>query len=168
MNCEKIEKPKGYVVVDDSKIETAAAEMTSANILEVEVGTTGYCGGDSGHGGRTYLRLKDLASTDMRCKVKGYDYSDRQYKDVDMTDANSIAITFGGDCELDTFIAALEFAVDKLKEQAGGVYTMSVAERRRNNFRWYLCDLMTLYASTGKLDGMGKVRDEHHVTGITK
>ena len=38
--------------------------------LEVEAGTNGYQGGDSGHGSRTYLRLKDLGSTDIRCNVE--------------------------------------------------------------------------------------------------
>ena len=57
--------------VDGEFIKTLKTEMVNANILEVETGTNGYHGGDSGHGGRAILRLSDLASTDMRCFISG-------------------------------------------------------------------------------------------------
>ena len=60
---EVIEKRK--MLPDGTEISTYTREVISANILEVEAGTTGYMGGDSGHGGRTYLRIQDSASTDM-------------------------------------------------------------------------------------------------------
>lgn len=94
--------------VDGVNVNTFVEEYTSCNIIEVEVGTTGYCGGDSGHGGRTYFRIKDLSSTDMSCKVTG----------TSCGNAGEVELSFGGDCELDTFISALEFALDKLKENA--------------------------------------------------
>ena len=34
-------------------------------MLQVEAGSTGKCGGDSGHGCRIYFRIEDVASTDM-------------------------------------------------------------------------------------------------------
>jgi hypothetical protein len=48
--------------IDRSKVTTWSREIVNCNILEVEAGTNGYQGGDSGHGSRTYLRLKDLVS----------------------------------------------------------------------------------------------------------
>lgn len=90
--------------VNGVTVETWVAELTSANILEIEVGTTGYQGGDTGHGGRTYLRLKDLASTDLSINGK---------------QADEVVMELGGDTELATFIESLEFAIRVLKEQSG-------------------------------------------------
>ena len=43
---------------DGTEISTYTRDVVSCNILEVEAGTTGYRGGDTGHGGRTYFRIK--------------------------------------------------------------------------------------------------------------
>ena len=86
--------------VNGVMVETWKAEMISANILEIEVGTTGYRGGDTGHGGRTYLRLKDVCSTDMAVDV----FEDEFIVELD------------GDTELQTLIEALEFALKVLKD----------------------------------------------------
>lgn len=94
------------VTIDGVDVPTQTREMVSANVIEVEVGTTGHRGGDSGHGGRTYFRIKDLGSTDMSAKITGESCGN----------AGEIEISFGGDCELDTFIEALEFALKTLKE----------------------------------------------------
>lgn len=98
------------VAIDGIKIPTIKTEINSANILAVEAGTTGYRGGDSGHGGRTYFKLEDLASTDMRVRVNNGEW-------IDLMSEGPIEIAFGGDCELDTLIEALAFAVQTLKEQ---------------------------------------------------
>jgi len=50
----------------DVGIKTYCGEEVSANILEVEAGTTGYKGGDSGNGCRAYFRIENLASSDLR------------------------------------------------------------------------------------------------------
>lgn len=88
-------------------IPTWKAEIINANMLEVEVGTTGYCGGDTGHGGRTYLRLKDLGSTDLSASIVTDNCGDTE----------EVIMEFGGDTELSTLIEALEFAVKVLKDQ---------------------------------------------------
>ena len=75
--------------------------FNSANILEATVATNGYQGGDSGHGSRTYLCLKDLAGTDIDARV-----SERK-----------IEIMLGGDTELETFIDALRWAADTLEKK---------------------------------------------------
>lgn len=159
---------KGQRVVDGEQIETLSQEIVSANIITVEVGTTGYRGGDSGHGGRTFIRIKDDASTDMRCKVNGYDQDEHRYKDVEFSDAYCIELVFGGDCELDTVIAGLEFAADTLRKQTGGTYTMTAKEKQKDAFWWYLDEVIMLYRKTGKLAGMSAIQKKHHVSAITQ
>ena len=109
------EMSHGEVEVDGIKIQTRKKSMESCNILSVEVGTTGPQGGDTGHGGRTYFRITNDASTDMRCIVKTQ--RGKTYKFNDAVDVDQIEIMFGGDSELDTFISALDFAADRLREQ---------------------------------------------------
>ena len=149
---------KGQRVVDGSKVETFSKQIVSCNILTVEVGTTGHMGGDTGHGGRTYFRISDDASTDMSCKVTGESCGN----------AGQIEIMFGGDCELDTFIEALEFAVDTLKKQTDGSRVKTKKELQQEAFKNYLCELVTLYYNTGKLKYMSDVQKNHRVAAITK
>jgi len=94
--------------VNGVRVETWKREIIHCNILEVEVGTTGFQGGDTGHGGRTYLRIENLASTDINVAV---------IKD-DNFDTQGLTLELGGDAELETFIEALEFALRVLKEQS--------------------------------------------------
>ncbi len=77
-------------------------QFVSANILEATVATNGYCGGDSGHGSRTYLCLEDLSGTDMDVKSVG----------------RKVEIMLGGDCELETFIQSLRWAADTLEKMS--------------------------------------------------
>lgn len=92
--------------VNGMVIETWKSEITSANILEVEVGTNGYQGGDSGHGSRTYFSIRDLASTNINVEL---------LKDNN-NQTEGFVLELGGDCELETFTEALEFALKVLKE----------------------------------------------------
>ena len=55
-------KENSRILKDGTEITTYSRDVISCNILEVEAGTTGYCGGDTGHGGRTYFRIQDAAS----------------------------------------------------------------------------------------------------------
>ena len=79
-------------------------EIVNANIIRVAVGTNGFKGGDTGHGSRTVFEIEDLASTDMQVDVE--------------KDGALVRLRFGGDTELETFIEALEFALETLKEQS--------------------------------------------------
>jgi len=94
-------------IIEGMEVETWSKEIVSANIIEVEVGTNGYQGGDSGHGGRTYFRLEDLAGTDITTRIIKNEFGDQA----------GIIVELGGDCELSTFIEALEFTIKVLKEQ---------------------------------------------------
>lgn len=79
-------------------------EIVNCNILGVKVATNGYCGGDSGHGSRTYFRLEDLASTNINIRL--------------LKDKRGVEVMLGGDAELETFIQALRWAADNLEEMA--------------------------------------------------
>ena len=50
-------KENRRILPDGTQITTYSRDVVSCNILEVEAGTTGYMGGDTGHGGRTYFRI---------------------------------------------------------------------------------------------------------------
>lgn len=80
-------------------------EFVDCNILGVSIGTTGYKGGDTGHGGRTIFSLTNVSSTDMRVSIN----------DGEVVDADSIKIIFGGDAEMDTFTKALMFAAEYMR-----------------------------------------------------
>ena len=81
------------------------------DILEVEAGTNGYQGGDSGHGGRTYFRIKDEGSTDMNIQTRSDRYG-----------GSEVEVILGGDCELETMIRALKFITKVLEEESREVY----------------------------------------------
>ena len=55
--------------VNGVDVETWEREIIDANILSVEAGTNGYQGGDTGHGGRTYIRISDAGGTDINAMV---------------------------------------------------------------------------------------------------
>ena len=99
-------KENERILSDGTKITTYTREVISANLLEVEAGTTGYMGGDSGHGGRTYFRIEDEGSTDIQVHPLGR-YGDEGFE-----------VTLGGDCELETVICALKFITKVLEDEA--------------------------------------------------
>ena len=96
--------------IDRSKVTTWSREIINCNILEVEAGTNGYQGGDSGHGGRTYFRIEDQGSTDIQVLPIGR-YGDEGFE-----------VFLGGDCELETVIRALKFITKVLEEEAAEVF----------------------------------------------
>ena len=104
-------KEKRRMLPDGTEITTYTRDVVSANILEVEAGTTGFMGGDTGHGGRTYFRIQDEGSTDM--KVNTY---------VDRYGGTGFEVFLGGDCELETMIRALKFITKVLEEESREVY----------------------------------------------
>ena len=91
------------------KVTTFSREIVEANVLEVEAGTTGSCGGDWGHGGRTYIRISDRGGTCMSVLPKKPD-------DGMLDEGQGVEIILGGDCELSTIIEGLEFILQALKD----------------------------------------------------
>lgn len=105
-NKAKMKKiSKRHKLIDGVKVNTKLVCIQEFNALKVEVGTTGFCGGDTGHGCKTYLSIINLAGTDIKVKPFGPYGND------------GFILSLGGDSELSTFIEALEFAVKTLKEQ---------------------------------------------------
>jgi hypothetical protein len=72
--------------------------------LTVSIGTNCPQGGDSGHGGRTVLRLL-CDSGDMNVRTDA---------SPELQHVESIEIVFGGDAECRVFAEALEFALTTL------------------------------------------------------
>ena len=103
-------KEKRRKLPDGTELTTYTREVVSANILEVEAGTTGFMGGDTGHGGRTYFRIQDAASTDI------------QVRPIDRYGDEGFEVILGGDCELETTIRALKFITKVLEEESREVY----------------------------------------------
>jgi len=100
---------KNTRVIDDQKVSTQTANMTSCNILTVEAGTNGHQGGDAGHGCRTYIRIEDEGGTSIRVKPLGNMWND-EYD-------GGVEIILAGDCELDTIIDGLKFITGTLEAQ---------------------------------------------------
>ena len=152
-------KPNGSVTIDGIDVPTFKKEIISANMLEVEVGTTGHQGGDSGHGGRTYFKVENLSSTDMTVEADGSSCGD-----------GKVEIMLGGDSELDTFCEALRIGYNVLKEHAFEIeeYVPSPLEMRQERFALYVNELCALYRKTGKLSGMSEIRNKYHITGLTQ
>lgn len=92
------------------EVPTYKREIVSANVLEVEAGTNGYQGGDTGHGSRTYFRIENEGGTDIQVRPLGR-YGDEGFE-----------VTLGGDCELDTIITALKFITKVLEDGAKEVH----------------------------------------------
>ena len=92
-------------IVADKKVTTLTKQIYDFNVLEVEVGTTGYKGGDTGHGGRSYIRIQDLTSTDIKIRKLGNKYGENK----------GVEIILGGDAELRTILRAFHFIAETLE-----------------------------------------------------
>jgi hypothetical protein len=86
-------------------VRTESKEFTVVCILRATVLTTGYCGGDSGHGGRTEIVVEDLGSTDIEAS-----FSEAGGKRV--------TLRLGGDAELRVIIDSLRFVAEMLENLA--------------------------------------------------
>jgi hypothetical protein len=143
--------------VNGALISTFGASYEICNMLSVEAGTNGFRGGDSGHGSRTYLSFENGYSTDMSVSINGVQFS-----------ADKIELMFGGDCELEMVILALEYAVKTLKNQTNLVTDLSRKEFRQMKFYNYLEELLSMYKASGSLKGMSKLREVYNITTLTK
>lgn len=100
-------KENDRILPDGTEITTYTRDVISCNLLEVEAGTTGYMGGDTGHGGRSYFRIKDNGGTDMEVNTS-----------VDRYGCRNLEVFLGGDCELETMIRALKFITKVLEDES--------------------------------------------------
>lgn len=93
--------------IDGIRFKTKKREFMSCNTFLAEAGTTGYKGGDSGHGGRTFFSIKDTCCSDIETNI------------VEGDGGTGFEVRIGGDTELYTIIEALKFIVQVLEEQKG-------------------------------------------------
>lgn len=94
-------------IINGVEITTYTRDIVSANMLEVEAGSNGYMGGDTGHGSRSYFRIENTASTDMEVRSYTNPYGNTGFE-----------VMLGGDCELETMIRALKFITKVLEDSA--------------------------------------------------
>jgi len=92
------------------EINTFYKLIGGLNQLGVEAGTNAPKGGDSGAGGRTFLKLSEKGGTAWDVTV-----IDEYGNEQTIESPSSISITLGGDSELSTVIRALDFALNALK-----------------------------------------------------
>ena len=98
----------------------------SANLLGVEIHHNGSQGGDAGHGGFVKLKFIDKGSTAMDVEIIAeYDNIEAEILEekfygatagLKIDSPHEITLKFMGDCERDTLIDALKFAIKELEE----------------------------------------------------
>ncbi len=98
-------------------VHTKIEEFWSATALQAEAGTNGYHGGDGGHGSRTYIRIGDIAGTDISFKT---------YKPDPVNGNGYMIIELTGDSELHTIIDCFRFIADTLDSQAKELSLQSI------------------------------------------
>lgn len=100
--------------VNGVEVETFRKDCVSCNVIDVEVGTTGPLNNNAGKGSRTYFSLRDAACTNIMANVE---VDNDRYEFAEL---EKIEIILERDSEIETFIEALEFAVETLKKQVNG------------------------------------------------
>jgi hypothetical protein len=83
-------------------MEIVETQINGATVAQVRVGTTGYKGGDAGHGGRTRFEYQDLNGDVMIKATHG---------------GKGVTVELLGDSELDNLLQGLEFAAATLRKQ---------------------------------------------------
>ena len=87
-----------------TKIPALEQDGFGYGILTVTAGTTGYCGGDSGHGGESFIKL-NMEGGDLSASIDG------RTTERGITD---LVISVGGDWELDALIEGFRYAAETL------------------------------------------------------
>lgn len=99
---EEIAQVESSLTYKKNPLGIISKDICRGNVLHVKVGTTGPCGGDSGHGCSTILSFQDASMTDIEVSIL----------------ERGVEIRFGGDWELETLIAALRFSTEVLTIQS--------------------------------------------------
>jgi|WetSurMetagenome_2_1015567.scaffolds.fasta_scaffold1286479_1 hypothetical protein len=87
------------------KLITEKYEHAAVSIGNISFETTGYCGGDSGHGGRLTIRIEDEANLIFDAKVLKHRHSPH---------TKSVEISFYGDAEMEAAYAFFKFLANRL------------------------------------------------------
>ena len=97
-------------MIHGKRVTTFRRDIINCNLLSVEAGTNGFHGGDTGHGSRTYICIRNDGNTDIHVSTIG------------ACGDNGVEILLAGDTELETMICALKFITKILEDQAAEVY----------------------------------------------
>ena len=97
-----IDKKNTYTRMTEDGVLVAHAEMWDACMVEVDVISSGFCGGDAGHGGFAHVKIADAGSF--------YLVDDNLGSDV-----MSISFSVHGDSEITLLADALWFAAKALR-----------------------------------------------------
>lgn len=100
-------------IAERKEVHTFSKIFFGANMLEVEVGTNGYKGGNWSHGSRTYLRINGFTTTDFSGRIREFGSS----KEYCFPEVESLEICFMGDSELATVMEALRWVLSVLEKQ---------------------------------------------------
>jgi len=95
---------------EDALEKVVGTTFESCNVLSLRTGTNVPRGGDAGHGGVTFLELKDEAATCWEVEVDGQVFKQ----------PSKMVVRLYGDTEGYTFADALEFASKYLKLRMKG------------------------------------------------
>lgn len=103
---------EGRKIINGVTVKTFERDVREGDtVLEVEAGTTGYCGGGRERGGRTYLRIMDSGRGDLFIRLSAG--SDKK--------ADGFEICFSGDDGLNALLKAVSFAWDTFEDQRRGI-----------------------------------------------
>jgi hypothetical protein len=105
------------IKIDNIDVPLAVKDFVDACDLQVEVGTNGYQGGDTGHGSRTVLMFENCATCDLRASIvrRGEPLEAPEFLTNIGEPVDRIEIVLGGDSELARFLDSLRFAVKSLE-----------------------------------------------------
>ena len=103
---------KNTKIINGVEFETFKKEIVSANIIEVEVGTTGLLYNNAGKGSCTYFSIEDKACTNLKANVETEDKVRYEFDE-----AHKVEIILERDTELETFVDALRFALEVLESK---------------------------------------------------
>ena len=96
-----------------ANVHVKTKTISSANVIEVSAGTNCPQGGDAGHGGVTYFRMKDIGATAISIKVNGR-LIDEEVREIE--------VIMRGDTESETFSEALKFAAQVIEVATSEVH----------------------------------------------
>ncbi len=101
-------KENNRVLNDGTEITTFSRDIKGSNLVQIEAGTSGFKGGDTDMGGRTYFRIENKGATDISVFTRNDRWGSTE----------ELEVFLGGDSELVTIIQALKFIVRVLEEQS--------------------------------------------------
>ena len=104
-----IEYGTDKVATDGEPLTLKTAEVTDSCSMKFSAGTNGFKGGDSGHGCRAFISIKDTGG----CDLEVIDDTNS-----DIMCGGYVKISTGGDAELRLLIDGLRWMADTLEEQA--------------------------------------------------